>query len=58
MKLLYDLPSADRVAFEQAGGEGEKILYCIPYEFEERRMVDGYIVLTASHLYKLQDGMQ
>lgn len=56
MKLLYDLPSADRTAFEDAGGKGEKILYCIPYEFEEKRIVDGYIVLTATHLYKLQGG--
>ncbi len=56
MKLLYDLPAADRAAMDAAGGGDEKILYCIPYEYEEHRMVDGYIVLTASSLYKLCNG--
>lgn len=41
MKLLYDLPAADRAAIDAAGGTDEKILYCIPYEYEEHRMVDG-----------------
>ncbi len=56
MKLLYDLPAADRAAIDAAGGTDEKILYCIPYEYEEHRMVDGYMVLTPSHLYKVCDG--
>ncbi len=56
MKLLYDLPASDRAAMDAAGGKGEEILYCIPYEYEEHRMVDGYVVLTARHLYKLCNG--
>ena len=56
MKLIYELDQANRAAFEAAGGKDEKILYCIPYEYEEHGMVDGYVVLTPTHLYKLRDG--
>ena len=56
MKLIYELDHANRAAFEDAGGKDEKILYCIPYEYEEHAMVDGYLVLTPTHLYKLCNG--
>lgn len=56
MRLIYDLTQADQAALEAAGGKDEKILYCIPYEYEEHRMVDGYMVLTPTHLYKLGNG--
>ena len=56
MKLIYELDQANRAAFEAAGDKDEKILYCIPYEYEEHGMVDGYVVLTPTHLYKLRDG--
>ena len=56
MKLIYELDSANRTAFEAAGGGGEKILYCIPFEYEDTGTVDGYMVLTPTHLYKLCDG--
>ena len=56
MKLIYELDSQNRAAFHAAGGEGEKILYCIPFEYEGTDTVDGYMVLTPTHLYKLYDG--
>ncbi len=56
MKLIYELDPANRAAFDAAGGKDEKILYCIPFEYESTGMVDGYMVLTATHLYKLFDG--
>lgn len=56
MKLLFDLPAADRAAIDQAKGAAESILYCIPYEYEQHRIVDGYVVLTATHLYKVCNG--
>ena len=56
MKLIYELDSANRAALEAAGGGDEKILYCIPFEYEDTGTVDGYIVLTPTHLYKLFDG--
>ena len=56
MKLIYELDRANRAAFEDAGGKDEKILYCIPYEYEDHAMVDGYLVLTPTHLYKLCSG--
>ncbi len=56
MKLIYELPLADRQALDAAGGKDEQILYCIPFEYHEQRMVEGYMVLTPTRLYKLQDG--
>ncbi|MBE6697357.1 MAG: ATP-binding cassette domain-containing protein [Ruminococcaceae bacterium] len=56
MKLLYDLGQAERAALDAAGGKDEEILYCIPFEYEGDRMVQGFMVLTASHLYKLCNG--
>ena len=46
MKLIYELPLAQRQALEAAGGTDEQILYCIPFEYDEQRMVEGYMVLT------------
>ena len=56
MKLIYELDSKNRAAFEDAGGKDERILYCIPYEYEDTGTVDGYMVLTPTHLYKLCNG--
>ena len=56
MKLIYELSPAYLAALHAGGGEGEQILYCIPYEYEGQRIADGYMVLTPTHLYKLCDG--
>lgn len=56
MKLIYELDSANRAAFDAASGKDEKILYCIPFEYEDTGTVDGYMVLTPTFLYKLADG--
>ena len=56
MKLIFDLDTQNRAAFDAAGGKDEKILYCIPFEYEDAETVDGYIVLTPTHLYKLYNG--
>ena len=56
MKLIYELHGAAKQAFLAAGGTQESILYCIPYEYEEHEMVEGYMVLTPTHLYKLRNG--
>ncbi len=56
MKLIYELDQASRAALDAAGGENERILYCIPFEYEGTGTVDGYMVLTPTHLYKLADG--
>ena len=56
MKLIYELDPQSKAAFDAAGGKGEQILYCIPFEYDGKGIVDGYMVLTPSYLYKLQDG--
>ena len=40
MKLIYELPLAQRQALEAAGGKDEQILYCIPFEYEGLTLED------------------
>ena len=39
MKLIFDLDTQNRAAFDAAGGKDEKILYCIPFEYEDAETV-------------------
>ncbi len=56
MKLLYDLPKKDSEAFKAASSGGEKIMYSVPYDFEGKKRVNGYIVVTNAFIYKILDG--
>ncbi len=56
MKLLYELPEADRAALEKHMSADESVLYCIPYNIEQEKFVRGYLAVTATHLYKLLEG--
>ena len=56
MKLLYDLPEADRLAYEAQVSEGEKIAYCLPYDIEETEFVKGFMLFTDCAIYRLLDG--
>ena len=56
MKLMYDLPEQDERAFAAAVGEGEKRLYCLPYNIEVDRFVSGWMVFTDQYIYKILDG--
>ncbi len=56
MKLLYDLPEADRLAFEAASAPEEKLMYCVPYNIFEDRFVKGFLVITDAAIYKLLEG--
>ncbi|MBQ9939978.1 MAG: ATP-binding cassette domain-containing protein [Clostridia bacterium] len=55
MKLLFEMPDKDRAVFE-ASGDGEKLLYCVPFTIYEEKFVKGYIAITKSHIYKILDG--
>lgn len=55
MKLMYELPDADRTALESASG-GEKLMYCVPYNIEGDRFVKGFLAITDRKLYKLLNG--
>lgn len=56
MKLMYDLPEQDERAFQAVVGEGEKRMYCLPYNIEVDRFVSGWMVFTDQYIYKILDG--
>lgn len=57
MKLLYDLPSESREALASQFADGERIMYCLPYNMEGKRFVsDGYTVITDLCIYKVLGG--
>ena len=55
MRLLFDLSPADRAAFEARAGEGERILYCLPFDCRHDKRVDGRMVFTDKAIYKVID---
>ncbi len=57
MKLLFDLSPADRVAYERASAEGERIRYCIPFDCAGDDRVDGRMVFTDKAIYKINTGV-
>ncbi len=56
MKLLYELPDADKKAYDAAVGPDEKLLYCVPFNILDDKFVDGYMVFTNKKIYKLEGG--
>ena len=55
MRLLVDMSPADQAAFEAAGGAGERILYCLPFDCRKEKRVDGRMVFTDKAIYKVID---
>ena len=53
MRLMFDMPSRERAVFDSHAGEGEKLLYCIPFNILEDRFVSGYIAITNKKIYKI-----
>lgn len=56
MKLMFELPEADRAAYEAAVSKEEKLLYCLPFDICDDRFVSGYVAFTDRSIYKLLDG--
>ncbi|MDD4772719.1 MAG: ATP-binding cassette domain-containing protein [Eubacteriales bacterium] len=56
MKLLYELPQADRKAYDAAVGSDEKLMYCLPFNIYKDKFVDGYMAFTGKRIYKLLNG--
>ena len=56
MKLLYELPDADKKAYDAAVGPDEKLLYCVPFNILDDKFVDGYMAFTNKKIYKLEGG--
>ncbi len=56
MKLLYELPEVDRLAYEAQMSEGEKIAYCLPSDIEGTEFVKGFMLFTDNAIYRILDG--
>lgn len=55
MKLLYDMPKADTDAFLSVS-DGEKLMYCLPFNILDDKFVEGYVAFTNKRMYKILDG--
>ncbi|MBO5649509.1 MAG: ABC transporter ATP-binding protein [Clostridia bacterium] len=56
MKLMYDMPQADKQAYDAAVTPDEKLMYCIPFNILEDRFVSGWMAFTTQKIYKILDG--
>ncbi|MHB1151113.1 MAG: ABC transporter ATP-binding protein [Eubacteriales bacterium] len=56
MKLLYDLPEADKKVFDNAVSGDEKLMYCLPFNIYQNKFVSGYMAVTDKKIYKLLNG--
>jgi len=55
MKLLYEMPQADLEIFEKSSN-GEKMMYCLPFNMHDGKFVSGYMVFTNKKMYKILNG--
>ncbi len=56
MKLMYDLPEADKAAFDANVGTDERLMYCLPFSIYQDNFVSGYVAFTNKRMYKLLNG--
>lgn len=56
MKLMYDLPKADEEIFLANSENGEKRMYCLPFDILDTEFVKGFMMFTDKAIYKLLDG--
>ena len=56
MKLLYDLPQADRAALDASLVQHETVMYAVPYNLREHRYVTGWFVVTGRAIRAIEDG--
>ena len=56
MKLLFEMSPADRAAYEALAVEGEKIMYCLPFDCALDKRVDGRMLFTDRYIYKILCG--
>ena len=49
MKLMFDLPPRDEAVIPKLA-PGEKRMYCLPFNYLEGMIVNGYMVFTNQHI--------
>ena len=55
MKLLYEMPQIDLEVFEKSS-EGEKLMYCLPFNMLDDKFVKGFVAFTNKRMYKILNG--
>jgi len=55
MKLLYDMPQSDLEIFQKSS-EGEKLMYCLPFNMLDGKFVKGFMAFTNKKMYKILNG--
>jgi len=53
---MFEMPAEDELKFSDSVGKDEKRMYCVPYNFEDDKQVNGYICITDKYIYKLLEG--
>lgn len=56
MKLMYTLPAEDQAAFDATLIEGEKLMYCVPFNIYGEEFVNGYTAITDKKIVCLLHG--
>ena len=56
MKLMYDIPEADRAAYDAAAEPDEKLMYVVPFNVWEDRFVKGWTAVTDRRIFCMLDG--
>jgi len=56
MKLMYELGAEDQAALSAAQIEGEKLMYCVPFNIYGEDFVSGYTAVTDRRIYCILDG--
>lgn len=56
MKLMYELSEADENAYLALKTDGERKIYCLPYDIEDTEFVKGYMLFTDIAIYRILDG--
>jgi len=55
VKLIYDLTEKEAAVFESNSSGSERIMYCLPYNFENGMITKGKVVVTDRFIYKLTE---
>ncbi|MBQ4044801.1 MAG: ABC transporter ATP-binding protein, partial [Clostridia bacterium] len=56
MKLMYELGAEDQAALSAAQIEGEKLMYCVPFNIYGEDFVSGFTAVTDRRIYCLLNG--
>ena len=55
MKLLYKLSDKEQAVYDKNSTDGERVMYCLPYNIEDRHFISGHVVITDRFIYRIFD---